>query len=49
MPLVTTVLSEIGWRVAVVKGGYKAYRKHVLSTIEERSPKLLPASFRWEI
>ena len=38
-----TVLSEIGWHVTLVTGGYKAYRQHVLSTIEERSSKL---SFR---
>ena len=29
-----TVLSEIGWRAAVLDGGYKAYRRHVLQVLE---------------
>ena len=38
-----TVLSEIGWEVSVIEGGYKSYRRHVLRTLEELSRSL---SFR---
>ena len=35
-----TVMAEVGWSVALVQGGYKAYRRHVLSMTEERSSAL---------
>jgi len=38
-----TVLAGIGWRVGVIDGGYKAYRKHVVRSLEERAESL---SFR---
>ncbi len=31
------VLAEIGWRTAVVEGGYKAYRRRVVETIQASS------------
>lgn len=36
-----TVLCEVGWRPALLEGGYKAYRKHVMEWIEGSGP------FRW--
>ncbi len=33
-----TVMSAIGWRVCLLKGGYKAYRTHVRETIESLAP-----------
>lgn len=35
-----TVLAEIGWQVGIVKGGYKAYRRHVLSVTAGKSSAL---------
>lgn len=37
---VALVLSQIGWRPAVIKGGYKRYRSHVLTTLVELAPRL---------
>ncbi len=34
------ILSEIGWKTAVIEGGYKNYRKHVLETLDSIPPKL---------
>jgi len=34
------VLAEVGWRVAIVEGGYKAYRRRVVETIATRSETL---------
>ena len=39
-----TVLSEVGWRVTVLKGGYKTYRAHVLQEL-----KALPARYRFRL
>lgn len=36
------ILSEIGWKVARLEGGYKAYRRHVIESLE-----VLPARFRF--
>lgn len=36
-----TILSEIGWKVSLVQGGYKAYRKLVLDALDTR-PGSLP-------
>lgn len=35
-----TILGEIGWRVAVLAGGYKAYRREVLQALEQRANQL---------
>ena len=35
-----TVLSAVGWRVTVLKGGYKTYRAHVRRRLEELLPGL---------
>jgi len=35
-----TVLSEVGWRPAVLDGGYRSYRAAVVSTIESKSAEL---------
>ncbi|TDI62097.1 MAG: tRNA 2-selenouridine(34) synthase MnmH, partial [Alphaproteobacteria bacterium] len=35
-----TVLSQIGWRCTLLKGGYKSYRRHVVTALED-----LPAQF----
>ena len=32
-----TVLNDVGWATAVIEGGYRAYRGHVLNTIRERT------------
>ncbi len=36
----STLLRAIGWQVCVVDGGYKSYRRHVISEIEALSSKL---------
>jgi tRNA 2-selenouridine synthase len=38
------VLSEIGWRVGRLEGGYKAYRRAVIEDLER-----LPRTFRWRV
>ena len=38
------VLRKVGWRADVIEGGYKAYRRHVLETLEE-----LPAVLDWRV
>ena len=35
-----TVLSEVGWNISLVKGGYKASRRVVLAAFEEWAPDL---------
>lgn len=35
-----TVLSDIGWNVHLIEGGYKSYRSHVLDTFESASKQL---------
>jgi tRNA 2-selenouridine synthase len=35
-----TVLSDIGWSVRLIEGGYKTYRSHVLDTFETTSEQL---------
>lgn len=34
------ILSEIGWKVSLIDGGYKTYRKQVLDGLDEEPPKL---------
>lgn len=34
------ILSEIGWKVTLVEGGYKTYRKQVLDGLDDVPPKL---------
>ena len=34
-----TVLAAVGWRVTVLKGGYKTYRAHVVSELDARPPR----------
>ena len=36
------ILAAIGWRTHVLEGGYKAYRRHILDSLES-----LPARFSW--
>lgn len=38
------ILSEIGWRVARLEGGYKAYRRRVIEDLES-----LPSRFRFQV
>jgi len=38
------MLNEIGWRAAQLDGGYRAYRRHVLATLEA-----LPARLHFEV
>ena len=38
------VLNEIGWRAVTLDGGYRAYRRHVVSRIEEA-----PRDFRFVV
>jgi tRNA 2-selenouridine synthase len=38
------VLAQIGWRVAQLEGGYKAYRRAVVADLET-----LPPKFRWRV
>ena len=35
-----TVLSEIGWRVTILEGGYKTYRTYVRAQLEQLPPQL---------
>ena len=39
-----TVLARIGWRTAVLEGGYRAFRRHVLSELER-----LPATMHFVV
>jgi tRNA 2-selenouridine synthase len=39
-----TVLSQIGWRVAVLRGGYRTYRAHVRRELETR-----PGTFTYRV
>ena len=41
---IATVLSQIGWRVTVLHGGYKTYRTHVQRELES-----LPSLFHYQI
>lgn len=38
------VLTQVGWRVARLDGGYKAYRRAVIADLE-----VLPAQFNWHV
>ena len=38
------VLNEIGWRAAQLEGGYRAYRRHVVATLDA-----LPARFAYRV
>ncbi|MEC8807030.1 MAG: tRNA 2-selenouridine(34) synthase MnmH [Pseudomonadota bacterium] len=40
------ILSEIGWKVTLVDGGYKTYRKAVLNGLDEVPPRLRPIILR---
>jgi len=40
------ILSEIGWQVTLVEGGYKTYRKQVLDGIDEIPGRLRPVILR---
>ena len=40
------ILSEIGWKVALVDGGYKTYRKAVLDGLDDVPPRLRPIILR---
>ena len=35
-----TILAEVGWRVAVLRGGYRTYRRHVTRRLYEETPGL---------
>ncbi len=35
-----TVLSDIGWHVCVIEGGYRTYRRHVIEQIDALAPEL---------
>ncbi len=35
-----TILSEVGWAVSLIDGGYRAYRRQVSASIEALSPQL---------
>jgi tRNA 2-selenouridine synthase len=35
-----TVLARVGWRTAVLEGGYRAFRRHVLAELEELPGRL---------
>ena len=39
-----TVLARVGWRTAVLEGGYRAFRRHVLDELER-----LPATLRYVV
>jgi len=39
-----TVLKEVGWNAVLLKGGYKTYRSHVITRLEE-----LPARFKYVV
>ncbi|KFI28587.1 selenophosphate-dependent tRNA 2-selenouridine synthase [Haematobacter massiliensis] len=34
---ISLILSEVGWRVARLEGGYKAWRRHVITCLHERA------------
>lgn len=38
------VLAQVGWRVGRLNGGYKAYRRAVVATLET-----MPATFEWRV
>ena len=40
------ILSEIGWKVTLVDGGYKTYRKAVLNGLDDVPPRLRPIILR---
>ena len=40
------ILSEIGWRVTLLEGGYKTYRKQVLDGLDRIPPTLRPIVLR---
>lgn len=40
------ILSEIGWKVTLIEGGYKTYRKAVLDGLDEVPPQLRPIIVR---
>ena len=40
------ILSEIGWKVTLVEGGYKTYRKQVLDGLDEIPSRLRPIILR---
>ena len=40
------ILSEIGWRVTILEGGYKTYRKQVLDGLDRIPPTLRPIILR---
>ncbi len=40
------ILSEIGWRVTLLEGGYKTYRKQVLDGLDRIPPTLRPVILR---
>lgn len=35
-----TVLAQVGWRITVLRGGYKTYRAHVRARLDELPPQL---------
>ena len=35
-----TIMARVGWRVTVLEGGYRAYRRHVLESLVVRAPQL---------
>jgi tRNA 2-selenouridine synthase len=35
-----TVLGAVGWRVMLLEGGYKTYRRHVLDSLQRLAPQL---------
>ena len=39
-----TILDAVGWKVSVLDGGYKAFRRHVRQGLER-----LPAELRWQV
>ncbi len=38
------ILSQVGWAAHKLEGGYKAYRRHVLDSLET-----LPQNFKWQV
>ncbi len=38
------ILSQIGWRVGKLDGGYKSYRRHVIDALD-----MMPSSFQWRV
>ena len=37
---VATIFNKVGWRVGLLDGGYKRYRKHVMTTLDAVAPKV---------